>query len=151
MIDFVLVGNKITEYRKKAHLTQDELAELLFVTRQALSKWENGMSVPSADTLLALCKIFNVSFEEILCLDEKIEIDNDDIFKGHERLFIINKIINNELDVYLPDVFYQFSPSERMIVLKAIKEKRINTNLNDLVVKLTNSEKAYLGGNYDFN
>ena len=86
-----------------------------------------------------------------MCLDEKIEIDNDDIFKGHERLFIINKIINNELDVYLPDVFYQFSPSERMIILKAIKEKRINTNLNDLVVKLTNSEKAYLGGNYDFN
>lgn len=147
MIDFVRVGNKITEYRKQNMMTQDELAELLFVTRQALSKWENGTSVPSADTLLSLCKIFNVSFEEILCLDEKIVIDNDNIFKGHERLFIINKIINQEIDLYLPDVFYQFSPSERMIVLKAIKEKKLRTNINELMVKLTNSEKVFLGGN----
>ena len=147
MIDFVRVGNKITEYRKQNMMTQDELAELLFVTRQALSKWENGTSVPSADTLLSLCKIFNVSFEEILCLDEKIVIDNDNIFKGHERLFIINKIINQEIDLYLPDVFYQFSPSERMIVLKAIKEKKLKTNINELMVKLTNSEKVFLGGN----
>ena len=147
MIDFVRVGNKISEYRKNANMTQDELADLLFVTRQALSKWENGKGVPSADMLLALCKIFNVSFEEILCLDEEIDVDKDDIFKGHQRIFIINKIINNETNIYLPDVFYQFSPSERMIVLKAIKEKKIHTNIDELVVKLTNAEKVYLGGN----
>lgn len=146
MIDFVRVGNKITEYRKSANMTQDELADLLFVTRQALSKWENGKGVPSADTLLALCKIFNVSFEEILCLDEKIDVDKDNIFKGHQRLFIIKKIINNETNIYLPDVFYQFSPSERMLVLKAIKEKKIHTDIDELYVKLTNSEKVYLGG-----
>ena len=127
-------------------MTQDELADLLFVTRQALSKWENGKGVPSADTLLALCKIFNVSFEEILCLDEKIDVDKDNIFKGHQRLFIIKKIISNETNIYLPDVFYQFSPSERMLVLKAIKEKKIHTDIDELYVKLTNSEKVYLGG-----
>lgn len=146
MIDFVQVGNKIAKYRKQKKMTQDELAEILFVTRQALSKWENGTSVPSTDTLLNLCKVFNVSFEEILCLDEEIEIDEENIFHGHERLFIINKIINNELNVNLANVFYQFSPRERMVVLKAIKEKRINTNINELVVKLTESEKKYLGG-----
>lgn len=152
MIDFVRVGNKITEYRKRLNMTQDELADLLYVTRQALSKWENGTGVPSADTLLALCKIFNVSFEEILCLDEEIDVDKENIFKGHERLYVINKIINNEIEVFLPDVFYQFSPSERMMVLKAIKEKRIKTNVRELYVKLTDSEKTYLGGNlYDFN
>lgn len=146
MIDFVQVGNKIAKYRKQKNMTQDELAEILFVTRQALSKWENGTSVPSTDTLLNLCKVFNVSFEEILCLDEEIEIDEENIFHGHERLFIINKVINNEIDVNLANVFYQFSPRERMVVLKAIKEKRINTNINELVVKLTESEKKYLGG-----
>lgn len=151
MIDFVRVGNKITYYRKLNNMTQDELAELLFVTRQALSKWENGISVPGIDTLLSICKIFNVSFEEILCLDEEITIDNDNIFKGHERLFIINKIINNELIINLSDVFYQFSPQERMIVLKAIKEKRLNVNISDLYVKLTDSEKKFLGGYNDIN
>lgn len=146
MIDFVQVGNKIAKYRKQHNMTQDELAEILFVTRQALSKWENGTSVPSTDTLLNLCKVFNVSFEEILCLDEELEIDEENIFHGHERLFIVNKIINNELNVNLANVFYQFSPRERMVVLKAIKEKRINANINELVVKLTESEKKYLGG-----
>lgn len=146
MIDFVQVGNKIAKYRKQKNMTQDELAEILFVTRQALSKWENGTSVPSTDTLLNLCKVFNVSFEEILCLDEEIEIDEENIFHGHERLFIVNKIINNEIDVNLANVFYQFSPRERMVILKAIKEKKINANINELVVKLTESEKKYLGG-----
>ena len=146
MIDFVQVGNKIAKYRKQKNMTQDELAEILFVTRQALSKWENGTSVPSTDTLLNLCKVFNVSFEEILCLDEEIEIDEENSFHGHERVFIINRSINNELNVNLANVFYQFSPRERMVVLKAIKEKRINTNINELVVKLTESEKKYLGG-----
>ena len=149
MIDFVRVGNKITEYRKKLNMTQDELAELLYVTRQALSKWENGTGVPSADTLLSLCKIFNVSFEEILCLDEKIEIDKENIFKGHERSYVIKKIMNNEVKINIPDVFYQMSPTERMTILKGIKEKRISCDLEELRVKLTESEKKYLfGGAY---
>ncbi len=46
MIDFYKVGNKITTFRKLSHMTQDDLAEKLNVTRQALSKWELGISAP---------------------------------------------------------------------------------------------------------
>ena len=45
MIDFVKVGMKITKYRKEQNLTQDDLAEALFVSRQLVSKWENGTGV----------------------------------------------------------------------------------------------------------
>lgn len=159
MIDFVRVGMKITKYRRLAGMTQDELSEKLYVTRQALSKWENGTGVPSTETLLDLCQIFNVSFEDLLCLndDKEIEINQNNIFHGHERLFIINKLINNELNVNIPDVFYQLSPSERMYVLKAVKENRVSCNVEELYVKLTTSEQKYLwstiikGGNYNDN
>jgi transcriptional regulator with XRE-family HTH domain len=99
MIDFVKVGKRISELRRGAGLSQDELAEKLFVTRQAVSKWENGMSVPSIDILSDICRMFSVSFEEILGLfdREALLLDPDDIFKGHDRSFIINKIAKGEI------------------------------------------------------
>lgn len=44
MIDFIAVGNNIASKRKGLNLTQEELANRLFVTRQLVSKWENGVS-----------------------------------------------------------------------------------------------------------
>ena len=52
MIDFIAVGNNIASKRKGLNLTQEELANRLFVTRQLVSKWENGTGVPSIDDLL---------------------------------------------------------------------------------------------------
>ena len=49
------------ELRMKHKLTQDELAEKLFVTRQAVSRWEKGETVPNSDTLKLLSKYYNVS------------------------------------------------------------------------------------------
>ena len=147
MIDFVRVGEKIAKYRRDQHMTQDELADRLYVTRQALSKWELGISVPSIDTLLDLCKVFNVSFEELLCLNDKLDIDEDNIFMGHDRSYIVNAICKKELVVNIPDVFYQFSPSERLIILKNIKEGKIETNIDELLVKLTPAELRFLAKN----
>ena len=70
MIDLVSVGKKIMFYRKKLNLTQDELASKLFVTRQNISKWENGSGIPSIDSILVLSKIFNITIENLLCLDD---------------------------------------------------------------------------------
>ena len=151
MIDFVKVGSRIAKLRKENKLSQEELAEQLFITRQALSKWENGTSIPSIDSLLEISKIFHTSFEYLLCLDdnEEIDVDEHDIFRGHERSFIINKIVNGELKVNIPDVFYQMSPTERLTILKAIRDKKISCNEQELIVKLTESEKKYLfGGAY---
>ena len=139
--------DNLKKIRKDNNLSQEELADKLGVSRQAVSKWELGVSVPSTDTLLELCKLFKVSFEEILCLDEKYEIDPDNIFQGHDRLFIVNSICKNELVVNIPDVFYQFSPSERMIILKSIKEGKVETDIDELLVKLTPAELRFLSKN----
>ena len=56
----------IYELRVKNGLSQDELAEKVFVTRQAVSRWENGDTVPNTETLKLLSKLFNVSINTLL-------------------------------------------------------------------------------------
>lgn len=52
--------------RKKNGMTQDELAEKLFVTRQAVSRWEAGETTPNIDTLKSLSRLFDVSINTLL-------------------------------------------------------------------------------------
>ncbi len=56
----------IFELRTKNGLSQDELAEKVYVTRQAVSRWENGETVPNTDTLKLLSGLFNVSINTLL-------------------------------------------------------------------------------------
>ena len=56
----------ILDLRTKHGLSQDDLAEKVFVTRQAVSRWENGDTVPNTDTLKLLSKLFNVSINTLL-------------------------------------------------------------------------------------
>ena len=60
------IGKRIAEYRKKKNLKQDELAEMLGVSAQAVSKWENDLSCPDISLLPELSKIFGVSIDEIV-------------------------------------------------------------------------------------
>jgi len=59
-------SNNLQRLRKEANLSQEQLAERLHITRQAVSKWESGQSVPDADTCLALCEILAVSPNRLL-------------------------------------------------------------------------------------
>lgn len=56
----------ILSLRKQQGLTQDELAERLFVTRQAVSRWESGETVPNTETLKRLSQTFDVSINTLL-------------------------------------------------------------------------------------
>ena len=58
--------NIIVELRRKNGLSQDELAEKVFVTRQAVSRWETGETVPNTETLKLLSKLFDVSINTLL-------------------------------------------------------------------------------------
>ena len=56
----------ILKFRTKLALSQEELAEKVFVTRQAVSRWENGETTPNTETLKLLSKLFNVSINTLL-------------------------------------------------------------------------------------
>lgn len=64
-------ANQLKKYRKEANITQDELATKLFVTRQAISKWESGDSTPDLGNLIKLTDIFNVSLDTLVFGTEK--------------------------------------------------------------------------------
>ncbi len=66
------IGNKIIELRKKAKLTQKQLAEKMSVTRQTISNWENSITAPDINQALALANLFQVTINDLL--DEKLEV-----------------------------------------------------------------------------
>jgi len=65
-MDLIKIGKFISETRKKKNLTQEELAEKLYITDRAVSKWERGLSLPDADKMLELCNILDINVNELL-------------------------------------------------------------------------------------
>lgn len=58
--------DKLKALRKEANMTQEALASKLFVTRQAITNWENGRSVPNYDVMISVSKIFNIDLNELI-------------------------------------------------------------------------------------
>lgn len=71
-------NEKLQELRKQKGITQEELAEELYVSRTAISKWESGRGYPNIDSLRAISKYFSVSLDELLSSDEVLTIAEED-------------------------------------------------------------------------
>ena len=65
---------KLQELRKSRGLTQEELAEVLYVSRTAISKWESGRGYPSIDSLKEISNYFSVTIDELLSTDKLLSI-----------------------------------------------------------------------------
>ena len=72
------LGERLTELRKKKNLSQEDVAEKLNVTRQTVSKWELDQSTPDFDKVIPICKLYNITSEELLT-GRKADTNNDDI------------------------------------------------------------------------
>lgn len=73
-----MIGNQIKKYRTANGMTQQNLADKLFVTAQAVSRWENGEVEPSLSTITKMAQIFGVTTDEMLGVDEKEPETSDD-------------------------------------------------------------------------
>lgn len=71
-------NEKLQELRKQKGLTQEELAEVLYVSRTAISKWESGRGYPNIDSLKAISKFFSVSLDDLLLSDAILTIAEDE-------------------------------------------------------------------------
>ncbi len=71
-------NEKLQELRKQKEITQEELAESLYVSRTAVSKWESGRGYPSIDSLKAIAKFFGVTIDELLSGDELLIAAEED-------------------------------------------------------------------------
>ena len=79
-------GEKLKKLRTDGGLTQDELAEKIYVTRTAISKWESDRGYPNIDSLKAISKFFSVSIDVLLSSDEVLTIAEED-HKQKEKRF----------------------------------------------------------------
>ena len=77
-------NKKLQNLRKQKGLTQEELAQLLYVSRTAVSKWESGRGNPNIESLKAISRIFSVSLDELLSGEEILTIAESD-HKQKER------------------------------------------------------------------
>ena len=71
-------NEKLQELRKQKGLTQEELAEKLYVSRTAVSKWESGRGYPNIDSLKTIAKFFSVTVDELLSTNEVLTIAEED-------------------------------------------------------------------------
>ncbi len=79
-------SEKLKKLRTEAQFTQDELAEKLYVSRTAISKWESGRGYPNIESLKAIAKYFSVTVDELLSSGEVLTIAEGDI-KRKEKHF----------------------------------------------------------------
>lgn len=92
------VGNQIKKYRQSIKLTQEELAEKIYVTRQTVSNWENGKNYPDLNSLIMLCNLFNISLDILVkgdVIEMKKQVVQDDVrkFKRDTVIFTVLLIV----------------------------------------------------------
>ena len=159
MLNLKIIGSKITKLRKGLNLTQLELAEKIYVTPQAVSKWEKGRSVPSIDVLIGLTNLFNISIDYLLDNTEILEDDYESMFKNYSRAAALNKFINSESpSENINKIFYLLNKLERELIINLIITKKLKVDLVDIWPYLTESERKVILGvvltnkfNYDLS
>ena len=78
-------NEKLQKLRKEKNLTQEELAEKLFVSRTAISKWESGRGYPSIDSLKVIAKFFHITIDELIGSEEIITLAEQDKKDNHKK------------------------------------------------------------------
>ena len=91
-------NEKLQELRKSRSLTQEELAEALFVSRTAISKWESGRGYPSIDSLKEISRYFSVTIDDLICSEEMISVAENEKKEFADKSL---SLICNAMDILL--------------------------------------------------
>lgn len=87
----VQIGSRILEYRKKMNMSQEEFANKIGVSRQAVSKWELDKAYPDLDKLVDICGMFGLSLDELV---NGVEQDKEPMMEAEHRVEIPNAPLN---------------------------------------------------------
>lgn len=112
------LSDNLKKIRKEHNLSQEDLAESLGVSRQSVSKWESGQAYPEMDKVLQICKMFDVSIDDLLNQDIK------KVQKEEKSKININKYVDDFLN-YVTKAIDMFSNMKFKDVAKCIFEQLI--------------------------
>lgn len=102
-------NEKLQDLRKNKGLTQEELAQILFVSRTAISKWESGRGVPNIESLKAISKFFSVSLDDLLSSDQLLFLaENEQKIKERHIKDMILGLLDCSMALLLVLPFFAF-------------------------------------------
>lgn len=126
------LSKQIKKYRNTLALSQEELAEKLFVSRQTISNWENERSYPDIHNLLLLSVLFDISLDELVkgdveTMKDKISKTEMDRYTKIMLIFCILTVLSIGPSLFLPDYWRYFFPAIFWIIAMygAIKVEQI--------------------------
>ena len=111
----VMLSDKIKQYRKDNNLTQEEFASKLFVTRNAVSKWENNNGYPNIETIKDIAKLLEITIDELLGKDDVKTITiitNEKLYKIKECILNLMVFISYlVVAILVPDLIFTLDPT----------------------------------------
>ena len=123
------IEKKLKDVRMQAGLTQEQVAEKIMVSRQTVSNWENGKSLPDIVSIMSLSDLYQISIDELLKGDkrmkEKIEKDAN-VAKANKRVILTTAIITlvvgiiYSISIFVGGAFYEFCASAIQWVMLGI-------------------------------
>ena len=132
-------NEKLQELRKRKGLTQEELAEVLYVSRTTISKWESGRGFPNIESLKSISKFFSVSLDELLSGEEILAIaENDNKQKERTLRDLIFGLLDCGIALLL---FLPFFGQEANGVIKSVSL----LSLSDIQPYLKTAYIAFIG------
>ena len=152
-------NEKLQGLRKSRGLTQEELAEVLFVSRAAVSKWESGRGYPSIDSLKDISKFFSVSVDDLLSGDKLLSIAEKESKSGIRNLcdllfgfidlfsfmFVFLPLFPNTIDGYVYSVsLLDYTPISqlKLIAYWVIFALFLVIGITKLMLRKVKTEKA---------
>lgn len=113
-----MLSEKIKKYRADNNLTQEEFAAKLFVTRNAVSKWENDNGYPNIDTLKDIAKLLNITIDELLEEDDvkTITINTNEKLNKYKNyaLDVLVFILYALVAILIPHLMFELDPTSPM-------------------------------------
>lgn len=103
------LGKQIKKYRNEMSLSQDELAEKIYVTRQTISNWENDKSYPDVNSLVLLSEVFGTSIDNLVkgdleIMKEQVNIEDRKEFEKLSKVFAVLLLL--EIITPFPLMYY---------------------------------------------
>lgn len=140
------LGNRIQEIRKSKKITQEELAEKLGVTPQAVSKWETDNSYPDIDLLVEIADLFNYTVDELLGRkNNDTRILSDDIQKDINKMLLKVRITSEEddektkveINLPIPLILSCYNQGKKVPVIED-KLNKMSIDLKEIIMLINN-------------
>jgi transcriptional regulator with XRE-family HTH domain len=148
MLNLVMIGQRIADRRKALGMTQEDLAERLNVTRQAVSKYEIGKNVPAIDILVTLTNVLGMSIDEILMDADLAEDAYEERLMQYPRQAVIRDFLASEdLSSSFKNVFFRLHSEERQEIIRRLVSGALSADIRQVWPYLDTSERTYVLAN----